>query len=57
MTRRLLPLPGPAGCADPKPEQIGAQREAERERRSIRRLPPPETRDRPECLPPSAAQT
>jgi hypothetical protein len=56
VTRRLLFLLGLAGCAvDPTPEQIRAQCEAERTRRGIRRLLPPETRDRPECQPPSAA--
>ncbi len=57
MTRRLLFLPGLAGCAvNPAPGQIRAQCEAERTRRGIRRLLPAETPDRPECLPPSAAQ-
>ena len=56
MTRRLLLLFGLAGCAvNPTPEQRRAQCEAERTRRGIRRLLPPETRDRPECLPPTAA--
>ena len=56
MTRRLLLLLALGGCAvNPTPEQIRAQCEAERTRRGIRRLLPPETRDRPECQPPSAA--
>lgn len=40
-----------AACAtDPTPEQIRAQCEADRTRRGISRLLPPETRTRPECL-------
>ena len=41
-----------AACAtDPTPAQIRAQCEADRTRRGIGRLLPPEARTRPECLP------
>ena len=51
----LLLLALPASCAtDPTPEQRRAQCEADRTRRGIGRLLPPETRLRPECLPPTA---
>lgn len=60
--RRRLPfgsfaaLPLPAACAtEATPEQIRAQCEAERTRRGIGRLLPPEARVRPECLPPSSS--
>ncbi|MDO9707362.1 hypothetical protein [Paracraurococcus lichenis] len=55
MTRALLlaVLALLAACAtDPTPEQIRAQCEAERTRRGISRLLPPEGRTRPECLAP-----
>ena len=49
-------LPLLAACGtDPTPEQLRAQCEAERTRRGIDRLLPPEARVRPECLPPSAS--
>ncbi len=55
MTRALLlaALALASACAtDPTPEQVRAQCEAERTRRGISRLLPPETRTRPECLAP-----
>jgi hypothetical protein len=43
-----------SACATtPTSEQIRAQCEADRTRRGISRLLPPETRMRPECLAPS----
>ena len=61
LNRRLLlaslatALPFLAACAtEPTPEQLRAVCEAERTRRGIGRLLPPEARVRPECLPPAA---
>ena len=60
MTRAILPpsllmlgLLAACGTAPPSPEQRRAQCEADRTRRGIGRLLPPEARQRPDCLPPA----
>ncbi|RAI58418.1 hypothetical protein [Roseicella frigidaeris] len=49
----MLALLAACTAAPPTPEQRRAQCEADRTRRGIGRLLPPEARQRPDCLPPA----